>query len=172
MKTVSFKGVIGRWNEKTYSSREADCRIYVSNQEFHISNQELEELKNQDSEMLQKEAWKEIIEREGIEENPTIPTNWNHFKCEYAALIDKEGKRDFITERTGFSSSGKNANLKCSVDINRLETGTLLEVKDGSHKNMRYNLYRKDEDGWKLLCTRDGSSKFYSGRHQSYAEAK
>lgn len=41
MKTITIKGITGVWNCSYYSSKEDFARIYVSNNELHISKEEL-----------------------------------------------------------------------------------------------------------------------------------
>lgn len=41
---ITFKGITGNWNEKTYNSNKSDFRIYISSKEFHVTSAELDEL--------------------------------------------------------------------------------------------------------------------------------
>ncbi|GAB1535665.1 hypothetical protein ADMFC3_12960 [Geovibrio sp. ADMFC3] len=44
MATVTIKGVTGFWNGKTYKSEKADHRIYVGEQELHVTKEEYQSL--------------------------------------------------------------------------------------------------------------------------------
>ena len=47
MKTITItdiagKQIIGNWNEKTYNSNKSDYRVYLDNQEYHVTKEALE----------------------------------------------------------------------------------------------------------------------------------
>jgi len=101
-------------------------------------------------------------------EDIVFPRSWNHLKGEYVALVtgkdDKFGlRRDFISSRKNLTSSRLNADLVLNVNLKDLPVGTILEVKDGSHKNLSQKIYRKDSDGWKKIAVREGKSAYFGG---------
>jgi len=69
-------------------------------------------------------------------------------------------KRKFISERTNFSSSGANASLE--TDEPKKE-GTLIEIKDGSHKHMNKTIYRKENGKWVAIASREGRGGYFGG---------
>lgn len=89
------------------------------------------------------------------------PPHWNHLKKEWVAVISdtEDGSavdRTFLGQRTNMTRSGANADIEYfeHEHPNNLELGTILEIKQGSHKNLACTYFRKDQDGWKYLGER------------------
>ena len=107
-----------------------------------------------------------IGEEDLYEFEDIIPTTWNHLKKEYVAIIlgvtDKyDGlDRNFISSRYDYTSSKANAKLEAPEPR---KIGTLIEVKEGSYKNMYKRVFRKEEDGWRLIAEREGQSSYFGG---------
>lgn len=102
------------------------------------------------------------FEGELVSELP-LPTGWNHIKKEYAATLDwnpttEKWDRNFIGSRENYSSSRKNASYDYGTSHEKV--GTIVEIKDGSYKNIGQSYYRKDEDGWKYLGERSDLDDF------------
>jgi hypothetical protein len=95
-----------------------------------------------------------------------VPTSWNHFKKEYVAIIkccseDFDGlEREFISDRTNFSSSGKNADLET---VEPTEENILIEIKTGSHKSMTKTIYRRENGLWIPIAGREGRGNYFGG---------
>ena len=113
---------------------------------------------------------KEFLKKcDGEYREPKYPKTWNWLKKEYAAIIDfdedSEILRTFLGKRVRFSSSGKNADIEYdeSEMPDVLDVGTILEIRDGSHKHLNTAYYRKDDDGWKFLGYREGMSRYFGG---------
>lgn len=109
---------------------------------------------------------------EGSLSEPSLPTSWNHYKKEYAAiltLVDGKNNRIFLGRKTNYTSSGANAHIEyCDDEMpDALPVGAILEIRDGSHKHCDISYYRKDIDGWKYIATREGVSGFFGGGKES-----
>lgn len=94
-----------------------------------------------------------------------IPTSWNHLKKQYVAIIygtyeKYDGlERKFISNLKNRTSSGKNAELEANEPQ---QIGSVVEVKDGSHKYMSKSLWLKKEDGyWHQIAERENYSQWY-----------
>lgn len=96
-----------------------------------------------------------------------VPKSWNHYKRQYVAEIigpdeKYDGlKRGFISKLTNFSRSGANASLEVDEPEH---AGTLIEVKEGSHKHMYVTIYRKKKNGkWEGIAQKEVAGGFYGG---------
>lgn len=107
-----------------------------------------------------KELYERITNAAGKPAELELPQEWNHYKREYVAILtgfDEKYmfKREFISHRTHFSSSGCNATLEVNEKtLESLPVGGLVETKEGSHKYVSQKIYRKEKNGWKLLAHR------------------
>jgi hypothetical protein len=114
-----------------------------------------------------KEVIREFLETtQGTEcEMPELPTSWNHYKKEYAAILrfneDNEIVRHFLGNKKNYTGSRKNADIVYQYSELCFYEGDILEIKNGSHKNMYYSYYRNADGGWRHLGNRETSSAFF-----------
>jgi hypothetical protein len=71
-------------------------------------------------------------------------------KKQYVAILDKDLSLKFISELSDFSRSGANARME--TDLSWVKDGTLIVVKDGSHKHMSHAVYRLKNGVWQRVC--------------------
>lgn len=98
---------------------------------------------------------------------PVIPETWNREDKPYVALLvdsptgNGDPERIFIT-RLEFNLDRSERPLLLTLDPDRLPEGSLLEVMRRSRKRnfrggkrqRKQEVYRKDQDGWKLIAER------------------
>jgi len=85
--------------------------------------------------------------------------NWNWLKQNYVAEVKGPDekymfKRRFLGTRENWSSSGKNATIKLAEKEVPKRVGSILEVRDPSHKHDYRAYYKKRRDGWHLIAHR------------------
>jgi len=110
------------------------------------------------------ESYLSAIQGEPIE--PEYPTNWNHLKKEYVAVLGFQGEtveRRLLGKRVGMTRDGRSAGLEFKADEmpDALPVGTTLEIRDGSHKHLLTSYFRKDAGGWRLLKQKEGASALF-----------
>jgi hypothetical protein len=163
----------GYWNGSFYSSKDEDTpnlkRVYIDGKMIHLSYEAVEDLRKNlnkytrayDSGLYETniQFFNKLLnwQTEEIKTWDNIKiTSWNHLKQQYIAIIERPSEefgliRVFISEKDNITGSGANADLLVTEPI---EIGTLIEIKDGSHKNMYQDIYRKVENGWMRIATR------------------
>lgn len=101
--------------------------------------------------------WDTLNKKDGrIVEKMHLPEAWNWQKKEYTAILLYDEKnecfeREFITKLVNFTNSKKNAQMEYRIDVQDLDTGTIVETRIGSVKNPYRIYYRRDTEGWKEI---------------------
>jgi hypothetical protein len=123
---------------------------------------------------LNKQIWdylnnKKTIAEETYEDKNLFPYGWDHLKRQYAAILTYDNTKDkidrkFLGNRTNFSSSGKNATITYSESEKpeNLPVGTIVEIKEGSHKNLSQIYYKKTgKNEWSKITYKQAASGYF-----------
>ena len=108
----------------------------------------------------------------GVPQEPDYPTTWNHLKKEYVAVMDfKDGKigRRLLGQKINRTRDNRSADLQFAAEEipGRLPVGTILEIRDGSHKHLFTSYFRKHADSWRLLKRKEGTSTLFQKTKQT-----